>query len=385
MSTPLTNPPDSRSPLEVCANLIQAIARTDRPDHIYQAALDALADGLGVDRAAVLLFDPDGVMRFKAWRGLSDSYREAVEGHTPWAANAKGAGPIVVANVEHDPSLLPYRQALDAERIAALTFIPLEGVDGVLGKFMLYYGEPGNLSADELQLAQVIAAQIAFAVERTQAQEAAKANHDRLRYALDAANMGTWDWDLRTQSVRWSENMERIHGLVPGTFDGTFASYDREIHPEDREQVYASIRRALAGGVPHEVEYRIVAPDGTFRWVEGKGRVEPGPDGQPRYVTGIDADTGTVHVGDAAALDVSTLVGERPVFTSGVAPSGPVECTVQVRAHGGIADGVAELRDGQWAVDLRAPLRGVAPGQTMVLYRPDPEGDEVIGSATITR
>ena len=66
-------------------------------------------------------------------------------------------------------------------------------------------------------------------------------------------------------------------------------------------------------------------------------------------------------------------------------PGGPVECAVQVRAHGGIADGVAELRDGQLVVDLRAPLRGVAPGQTMVLYRPDPDGDEVIGSATIAR
>jgi tRNA-uridine 2-sulfurtransferase len=56
-----------------------------------------------------------------------------------------------------------------------------------------------------------------------------------------------------------------------------------------------------------------------------------------------------------------------------------------VRAHGGLTGGVAELRDGQFVVGLRAPLRGVAPGQTMVLYRPDPQGDEVIGSATITR
>jgi tRNA-specific 2-thiouridylase len=118
---------------------------------------------------------------------------------------------------------------------------------------------------------------------------------------------------------------------------------------------------------------------------KGLGIAGPGPDGQPRYVTGIDADTGTVHVGDKAELDVWALTGDRPVFTSGVAPDGPVECSVQVRAHGGIADGVAELRDGQLLVDLRGPLRGVAPGQTMVLYRPDPDGDEVIGSATITR
>jgi tRNA-uridine 2-sulfurtransferase len=118
---------------------------------------------------------------------------------------------------------------------------------------------------------------------------------------------------------------------------------------------------------------------------KGLGIAGPGPDGRPRYVTGIDADSGTVHVGDAADLEVWTLTGERPVFTSGVAPTGPVECAVQVRAHGGIADGVAELRGGQLVVDLRTALRGVAPGQTMVLYRPDPHGDEVLGSATITR
>ncbi|KUH69441.1 tRNA(5-methylaminomethyl-2-thiouridylate)-methyltransferase [Mycolicibacterium novocastrense] len=118
---------------------------------------------------------------------------------------------------------------------------------------------------------------------------------------------------------------------------------------------------------------------------KGLGIAGPGADGQPRYVTAIDPQTATVRVGGAEDLDVWTLTGERPVFTCGVAPSGPVECQVQVRAHGGLGDGVAELRDGRIVVELRAPLRGVAPGQTMVLYRPDPAGDEVLGSATITR
>ncbi|BBX17558.1 tRNA 2-thiouridine(34) synthase MnmA [Mycolicibacterium duvalii] len=116
---------------------------------------------------------------------------------------------------------------------------------------------------------------------------------------------------------------------------------------------------------------------------KGLGIAGPGPDGRPRYVTGIDAQTGTVRVGDVADLDVTTLVGDAPVVTSGVAPTGPVECQVQVRAHGGVVDAVAHLYDDRVVVDLRAPLRGVAPGQTLVLYRPDPDGDEVLGSATI--
>ncbi len=116
---------------------------------------------------------------------------------------------------------------------------------------------------------------------------------------------------------------------------------------------------------------------------KGLGIAGPGPDGRPRYVTAIDAESGTVHVGDVSELEVSTLIGERPVFTSGTPLDGSVECEVQVRAHGGIADAVAELRDGLLVATLRTPLRGVATGQTMVLYRPDPDGDEVVASATI--
>ena len=127
---------------------------------------------------------------------------------------------------------------------------------------------------------------------------------------------------------------------------------------------------------------------------KGLGIAGPGPDGQPRYVTAIDAETGTVRVGSAQDLEVWELSGRDPVFTSGTAPTGGYDgevgaarfraaCEVQVRAHGGVAAGVAELRDGRLTVALREPLRGVAAGQTMVLYRPDPDGDEVIASATL--
>lgn len=116
---------------------------------------------------------------------------------------------------------------------------------------------------------------------------------------------------------------------------------------------------------------------------KGLGIAGPGPDGRPRYVTAIDADTATVRVGEAADLDVWTLTGREPVFTTGTAPQEPVQCVVQVRAHGETVPATAELKDGALVVQLHQPLRGVACGQTLVLYRPDPDGDEVIGSATI--
>lgn len=116
---------------------------------------------------------------------------------------------------------------------------------------------------------------------------------------------------------------------------------------------------------------------------KGLGIAGPGPDGRPRYVTAIDAGTATVEVGDVGDLDVHELTGREPVFTAGVAPAGEIECAVQVRAHGETAKAIAELAGDELVVRLHVPLRGVARGQTVVLYRPDPEGDEVLGSATI--
>lgn len=126
---------------------------------------------------------------------------------------------------------------------------------------------------------------------------------------------------------------------------------------------------------------------------KGLGVQGPAADGQPRYVTAIEPETGTVRVGSAARLDVWTITAERAIWTSGQAPEGPIECVVQVRAHGGTARAVAEAvrgersdgegRDGGIVVQLSEPLTGVAKGQAVVLYRPDEDGDVVIGSGTI--
>jgi PAS domain S-box-containing protein len=179
--------------------------------------------------------------------------------------------------------------ALAAEGIAALAFIPLVSLGRVIGKFMLYFREPHAFTAEEQKLALIIAAQVAFAIERTRAEAQARRSEERLRFALDAASMGTWEWNLVTNDLGWSPNLESVHGLPPGTFDGTFASYEREIHPEDHHRVITAIRRAVVEGTPYEIEYRIVAPDGSIKWLEGKGQVEY-ENGRPARLSGVCRD-----------------------------------------------------------------------------------------------
>jgi len=117
---------------------------------------------------------------------------------------------------------------------------------------------------------------------------------------------------------------------------------------------------------------------------KGLGIDAPAADGRPRYVLGIEPVTGTVTVGPDTALDVRTIEGARPVWSSGTAPGARFDCVAQVRAHGGVAAAVAEPTAAGLRVELAEPLRGVAPGQAVALYRPDAAGDVVLGSATIT-
>ncbi|MEU4319664.1 tRNA 2-thiouridine(34) synthase MnmA [Nocardia fluminea] len=117
---------------------------------------------------------------------------------------------------------------------------------------------------------------------------------------------------------------------------------------------------------------------------KGLGLSHTAADGKPRYVTGIDPDSGTVKVGSVEDLQVDIVTADRAIWTSGVRPTSSVECVVQVRAHGGTAPAVVEPEGDGFVARLREPLTGVAKGQAIVLYLPDADGgDTVIGSGTI--
>ncbi len=123
--------------------------------------------------------------------------------------------------------------------------------------------------------------------------------------------------------------------------------------------------------------------DGSYGFTVGQRKGlrldKPAADGQPRFVLSIEPVTRTVTVGPAEALDVTEISASKPVWSGCTPPAGPVDCVVQLRAHGEVHAAVCEPDGDLVEIRLRDPARGIAPGQAAVFY----DGDAVLGSATI--
>lgn len=148
---------EARARAEQLYRFAQAVVAADRVEAVFDSALDAIEKALGARRSAILTYDAEGVMRFRAWRQLSDEYRRAVEGHSPWTSDDPAPRPVLVPDAAGDPSLAGYRALFASEEIGALAFIPLVSQGRLLGKFMVYFDRAHTFGPHEVEMATAIA------------------------------------------------------------------------------------------------------------------------------------------------------------------------------------------------------------------------------------
>ena len=292
--------------------LMDHVAGASSLQDVYDGALTCLQGALGVKRAAVLLFNENGKMQFVAWTGLSESYRNAVEGHSPWSPDDPAATSVVISDVANAPDLASYMPLFQQERIRALAFIPLRFGPKLLGKFMLYYAGPHEFSEDEIIVAETVAGHVAFAIEhhrmagqlesRLAAELEARARAEfeaalrqqkeqRLQMALAAGKMCAWEWDVATGRLQWSEELQDMFGLEAEAFTGTVEAYQQYMHPEDRQRIESLVRQMLHDRQAHyTLQYRLVPPDSSLRWIASRGRAVFDHEGRAVRMVGVCTD-----------------------------------------------------------------------------------------------
>jgi PAS domain S-box-containing protein len=126
--------------------------------------------------------------------------------------------------------------------------------------------------------------------ERRRAERAAREKEEHLAMAMKAAQMGTWEWNITDNTAKWSDETKRIFGRSPSEPEGTNADFFSWIHPDDRLFVQLAIERAVNEGAPYEAEFRMPQPDGSIRWVRGKGKVLRDEAGNALRMVGLNAD-----------------------------------------------------------------------------------------------
>lgn len=126
--------------------------------------------------------------------------------------------------------------------------------------------------------------------KRKQAVEKLRASQERLLLANQVGKIGTCEWDFKTGKLTWSEEMEALFHLAPGSFEGSYVHWLKRVHPDDRAHADAAAQRTAREGVDFDTEFRILLPDGSVRWVVGKARIFKDASGKPYRLIGVNMD-----------------------------------------------------------------------------------------------
>ncbi|HEY0584411.1 MAG TPA: GAF domain-containing protein [Chloroflexota bacterium] len=274
-------------------------------DEALPALLEQVRELLGADMAAILLLDEDGcdlVLRASAGipqqRGLRIGVGKGLVGRV-----AAAREPVVIDDFGSiNISLRP--EAIDMRSVAGVPVLSQDKLQGVLE---VGSNTPRHFSDEDVALLRLAAERAGRTIERAalyaaerNAREAAERAATRLRLALGAGAIAIWEWDLDSGQISWSAELETLYGLGPGEMDGRPDAFLAHVHVDDRERLVAAVTSVDGDFADGLLEYRIIRPDGSVRWLAARGRLADEVDGRPRRIVAASMDVTDRKVADQA-------------------------------------------------------------------------------------
>lgn len=257
-------------------------------EEIYDAALEAITEALACERASILLFDAAGVMRFVAWKGLTEEYRRALDGHSPWTAETPDPAPIFVPDVRSTNEADALKQAISAEGIRGLAIIPLVANGRLLGKFMTYYREVHEFSEGEVRLASTIARQLSLSIDRKLAEDELRESETHFRLMSEHAPVMIWISDANGKCLHLNRMLRRFWGLAEA--DIVEFDWSETIHPDDAAAIREGVGTAVAKRTSVQVKGRYRNAAGRYRVLETVARPRIAASGEFLGMIGVNVD-----------------------------------------------------------------------------------------------
>ncbi|MDE3195913.1 MAG: PAS domain-containing protein [Acidobacteriota bacterium] len=279
---------DARSPEQYAAEVTRILVECGEFAMSHIAMLDAATNQL-----VVIAKSGDSAGYTDRIRIFAD---ERPEGRGPGGTAFREGTPRICNDFLNDPRTVLWHAHARAAGWLASAAIPIRFEEKPVGLLSVYARETDFFTDEEVELLTRAADGIGYVFRRFEqeasersATSALAANRMRLRLAIDAAGIGSFDWDLTTGRVVSDGHLERLFGFAPGAFAGDAASLEARAHPDDAPRIQEALRRGLENRKTVALEYRIVRPDGSIHWLASRGEFFADEFGRP-YMRGVVMD-----------------------------------------------------------------------------------------------
>lgn len=304
----LTNERRAQALVATNAAILQRIARHEALPDVLDALVRRIETHAGGMLASVLLVDEAGThLRHGAAPSLPSAYNSAIDGIGigpllgSCGSAASRRSPVVVHDVASDPLWREFRELAATHGIGACWSTPILSASGeLLGTFALYYREPRGPEPAHLELIEAGTHLARTAIEHARFEQALERREAQLAEAQRMAQLGSWELDIATGAMTWSDGLFRVLGIEPGEVRPSVEALLERIHPSDRARAQAIITTAMQDSRPFSVEQRVIRADGSVRLVQARGHVLVDDAGAPRRISGTMQDLTQLKVALAA-------------------------------------------------------------------------------------
>lgn len=269
-------------------------------DHTIEAVLGRAGQHLGVDRAYLFLLSEDGLRMSNTHEWCADGIdaqkdqlQDIPLNSAPWWwAQILQKQWILISDVRTLPQEAEAEKSMfESLGLRALCGFPIRQGSHTLG--FLGFDQVGSVRDWHRARAEsfgMLASLIGSSLERAKSERLAGDAKERLRRGQMFANIGTWEWNIATGDLFWTERIAPLFGYPTGELETSYENFLGAIHPEDRQLVMDAVDAAVNRGAPYDIEHRVVWPDGTVRWLSERGAVVRDAEGEALTMLGVVQD-----------------------------------------------------------------------------------------------